>query len=129
MMSNKERYLNIKGKPGKTREELKQLAQDIIDNKVFCDAHIPLEDAGLLPNIFIPIALGGLSKLSEEEKSNLGMFFEYYDEGGPSAINGFPMFFSMQILSKEEAKPVKEIVSKYLSKREELLEEAMNAAD
>ncbi len=85
----------------KTDQELKQLAIDIYDNKVFTDRHIREgESAHRIAVIFMPIALGAFK--TKEEIDDLGLIYEYYDKASPRAINGYPSFFSFNTLTKAE---------------------------
>ena len=88
----------------RSAEELSQIAKDIVTNLVFTDRHIRDFDSGLLPTIFMPVALGAFAECSEAYVNDVGMLFEYYDKSFPRSINGYPIFSSLQILSKHDAK-------------------------
>lgn len=84
--------------------DLKQLAMDLYENKVFTDRHLLSSGNDyLIPSVFMPVALGAFSgKTQEEIKAEVGMIYEYYSEAGPRGINGYPCFFSFRILSPED---------------------------
>lgn len=86
----------------KTDAELKQIAVDIFENKIFTNRHIAQEDMKLVSSLFMPIALGAFSSWTEEELQDIGLIYEYMTEAAPRNVNGYPSFFSMQILSNEE---------------------------
>ena len=88
----------------KTKEELKQLALDISDGKVFTDRHLrDVEDIGM---VFMPIPLGAFAKESKEYIDDIGLIYEYWSEAGPRSVNGYPSFFSMTVLGKEDTEQV-----------------------
>lgn len=98
----------------KTDDELKALAMDIVDGKVFTDQMLT---SGVdIPMVFMPIILGGLKELTEEEKKDVAMIYEYLDKAGPRSINGNPCFFSLRILFREDF----EVMYKFAKEYEEL---------
>ncbi len=88
-----------------TDEQLKQLAIDIHAGNVYTDMHI--QDMSDLPSVFTPIILGAFNGETKESLKELGMVYEYLDKAGPRSINGLPSFFSMKVLSIEQANKVK----------------------
>lgn len=85
----------------KTDTELKQLAADIYDNKVFTDRHIR-GGGNDLQMIFLPIALGAFSDMKKKEREKVSLIYEYISKAGPRSINGYPIFMSVNYLTKEE---------------------------
>jgi len=87
-----------------TEKDLKQIAMDLYEGKIFTDRHLLMDrQEHMLPSVFMPIMLGAFSSKSEEElKNTIGMIYEYYSEAGPRSINGFPIFFSLKVLSPKE---------------------------
>jgi hypothetical protein len=47
------------------------------------------------------------------------MIYEYLSEASPRSINGFPMFTSLRILSKEETNKMLEYYKKYKEMKSE----------
>lgn len=89
-----------KPRPEKTDAELRKLAMDIHDGKVFTSGNI--QNPSDLPMVFMVIALGGFANLSKEEAENIGLIYEYMDKAGPRSINGNPCFMSCRTLTKKE---------------------------
>lgn len=106
---------------------LKQLAMDIVDNKVFTDRHIKEHDMRLLPSIFMVIALGGAKTTSaiiqRTYKNYYGMIYEYYDKCGPRVINGYPIFFSHRLLDGLDAYKTLQFVQKYEDGKKKMMED------
>lgn len=108
----------------KTDEELRQIAVDMYDGKIFSDRHLRnIDDIHI---VFMPITLGALHNMPEEERRNIGMIYEYMSERGPRDVNGYPTFFSLKILTQEEAgkmfvhfEEYREMKDKFLNKKEE----------
>lgn len=98
--------------------DLKQLAMDLYENKIFTDMH--LGDQGhMLGMVFMPIVLGAFSDLSKEEvEERVGMIYEYYDKAGPRGINGFPCFVSFRILSPQQKVKMLEFYEQYKKLKE-----------
>lgn len=82
----------------RTDAELKQIAMDFYEKKIFSDRHV--ENAHDLQMIFMPIILGAFK--TKEEVNEIGMIYEYFDKAGPRSINGYPIFMSMCVLNKSE---------------------------
>lgn len=89
-----------------TDDEINALAVEIYRGSVFTSNQIRKEDMGMLPVIFIPIALFGQKLIEDMRKEDMGMIYEHISEAGPGSINGYPTFFSLHIVSKEETKKV-----------------------
>jgi len=101
----------------KTSEELKKIAVDLYEGRIFCDRHI--EDATDLRIVFMPIALGAFAESSEDELKNIGMIYEYLEQAGPRSVNGYPSFFSLNILTKDETKIMFDHYENYKKLKEE----------
>ena len=88
----------------KTDEELKRIAVDLYDGKIFSDRHFrSLEEThSLISLVFLPLVFGALK--SKEQFADLGLVYEYFDKAGPRAMNGYPMFTSCCFLDKVETK-------------------------
>ena len=82
-------------------QELSTFIEDMINNKIFCLHHIREEEMLRMGSmVFMPIAFG--AKFSPEEEQNIGTIYEYWDQAGPRSINGYPCFFSMRVLHKDD---------------------------
>ena len=85
----------------RTDEELKEIAKGIINNTIFCSLQVKQQH--LIPQVFLPIALGGLT---EDKAKDIGMVYAPMEERCPHAINGYPMFMSFSICTMEETRKV-----------------------
>ncbi|OGU60448.1 MAG: hypothetical protein A2V66_01820 [Ignavibacteria bacterium RBG_13_36_8] len=94
----------------KTDEELKEIAQGILSGQIFTDRHI--EDDDMFASIFMPVAMFDQKQLKELSDSQPGLFYEYMSKAGPRAINGYPSFFSYNILSIDETKKMIDYMGK-----------------
>ncbi len=84
----------------KTDEEIKQIAKEAIENRIYI-----AETEEKLENSFKMI----LTMLDDKSRKNMledqpAAFYEYYDKAGPRSVNGFPQFFSFRYLNLEEWK-------------------------
>lgn len=103
----------------KTDDELKQIAIDFCEGKIFTSAHLNnLQNIGM---VFMPLLLGAAQQMTEEERNNIGLIYEYYSEAGPRSINGYPIFFSFRILTKEETDRTQAFIDEYTKMKEAFL--------
>lgn len=51
---------------------------------------------------------------------NLGVIYEHYDKAGPRSVNGMPIFFSCQTLSKNDWKRCIKAITRELERREDM---------
>lgn len=104
----------------KTNDELRQIALDLADGKIFSDRHLG-DQSHMIGSVFMPVILGAFSDLTKEEidSGKVSFLYEYLSEAGPMAVNGFPTFFSVKYLNKEET----EIMFDYFNKWSALKDE------
>lgn len=98
-----------------TREELLQLAQDIMADKVFGSWMIAPEHMHCLERIFVPLQMSS-GNLPEDICS----LYEYRDKSWPLKIHEYPVFFSMKFLTKSELIVLQELLAKLHTLQEEL---------
>ena len=112
------------GRPARDDKELKQIAMDLADGKIFTDRHFSLQEAETLAQmVFMPLALMDEQQVPLFMAEQPHLIYEYYDKAGPRAINGYPMFFSMQWLRKDEAATMFGYYEKLLEIRKAFLED------
>jgi len=80
----------------KTDEELKQIALDLSDGRIFSDRQV--DDVKCLGMIFMPIMFGAFHGRGDKAF----FLYEYMSAAFPMCINGMPMFPSVRYLDKEE---------------------------
>lgn len=107
---------------GKTVRELAQLAQDVVDGKVFGSWQIPEGQEDLFPMIFTPV-------LFAEQPENAGHVYEYLDKAAPRCVNGYPIFFSMFYLADSDLKVFADMCKELLKKKEAALADLVADAD
>jgi hypothetical protein len=90
------------GRPKIKDEELKQLAKDCVNGKIFSTDHIPKEDRSKVLSIFAPIGLMDDAQYTEFSRKKPEFIYEYLDKASPTSINGYPIFFSFRYLNKKE---------------------------
>ena len=80
--------------------DLKQLAMDIANGKVFTSNQIKNES--LLASVFMPLALMNDEQIHALHKAPPHMLYEYMDKAVPMSVNGMPIFGSVRFLNKTE---------------------------
>jgi hypothetical protein len=99
-------------------EALKQIAFDLFCGRIFCDRQLTrAEDAHL---VFMPLALMNGEQIKALLENPPGLIFEYLSKAGPMCVNGCPTFFSMQLLSMEDAKRVFEFYEQFKTLRDQI---------
>ena len=97
-----------------TRDELKQLAIDALEDRVFTSIHLERDgNIEMLRQVFLPLALGALREMTEDRVDKINLIYEYISKAGPHSINGYPMFFTMNILFEDDAKIFWEYLKSY----------------
>ncbi len=120
--------------PKKEREELQQLVRDIVAGNVVTAEQIPTD---MWSTVFMPIMFGALNGPSPGEfpvrmsdlpsevyraytdtrLRDLGTIYENVSEAGPMSINGYPTFYSMKLLHKDDWDRVLAAVRRELDRR------------
>lgn len=104
------------GIPSKSDSELRQIARDYVERRIFTDRNCP---GDLLTSVFMVAALGGLAeqiqflKDNPESDARLGLIYEYLEDAGPRSVNGYPMFMSLKILNAKDALLVGGYIKEY----------------
>lgn len=100
-------------------EDLKQLAKDMLADKLFTTCHLRKGDERLVSSIFMPLLFIDQKQRDEMEAEKVEVLFEYISEANSRSINGYPMFMTMRTMTKEEWDKVND----YYEKMKKLLNE------
>lgn len=92
-----------------TPEDIKQLAIDIVDGKVFGSWMLPEKCQDLIPNIFVPLTLGAAERLPED----VWGLYSYLADAMPLTINGYPTFWKFRYLTKTDIEQLNPLIEKY----------------
>ena len=103
--------------PNKTDADLRQLALDLVDGRVFTDRQAERE----LSMVFMPLALGALVEWTKEEIMEIGLIYEYLSEAGPRSVNGLPNFFSMKMVNRHDLEPLQKYVNELVDSRKKFM--------
>jgi len=109
------------GKYSLSVKEIKQIAVDLAEGKIFSNLH--LQNQNDIPTVFMVMIF-----LSNEQRQQLiddeAIFiFEYYDKANQLSVNGYPTFFSCRFMTKEDFYQMWVEYQKYVEMREEFLED------
>ena len=104
-------------------KELKKLAIDIVENKVFGTFHMNKCEIANMGMIFMPLLF-----MSDEQKQELSNnkavhFYEYLTEAGPRSVNGFPTFMSVRNIVEKDWKKIVKYMAKYEARVSSFLNE------
>jgi hypothetical protein len=86
--------------PPRTDDELKQIALDLHQGRIFTDRHCP--DPETFRMVFMLFVFMTEEHLDQLKADPPGLIFEYLDQAGPRSVNGMPSFFSCQMLNKAD---------------------------
>lgn len=87
----------------KTDDELKRIALDINKGLVFTDKHIREGDERLFGSIFMIYSLMDAEQLEALKSAEIVTAFEYLEKAASNGVNGYPSFFSLQMLNRTDA--------------------------
>lgn len=104
----------------RTDDELKRLALDIVDGKVFGSWMTPNQDEGLLPFKIVTMMMDK-EHLKELERRQVIGIYEYMSEAGPMSVNGLPSFMSCRMIHRGEADKLNEFINKAREMRAQFL--------
>lgn len=76
------------------------LMQDACAGKIYFDWNVP--EGTPVESVFIPFKLGSFNDAPRSYVEAIGCVYQRVDKAGPLAVNGEPMFFSMQVLHRED---------------------------
>lgn len=84
-------------------KDIKQLAIDVVENKVFGSWSLDDRNIDLMHLIFLPLAMIDQAGIDDLKNKNIVHLYEYY-EGNTfgRCINGFPIFSSFRGISKDD---------------------------
>lgn len=90
----------------RTNDELMQLARDVFEGRVFTSAHFKsVEDMRELTSmVFTPLLYFSKEQMDKMKKDmgNNYFFYEYYDKASAGKADGYPIFRTMNYLTKAE---------------------------
>ena len=95
-------------------KELKQLAIDISEGKVFGTFHMRPDDMERnMAVVFMPLVFMNEKQRKKLEDEKVAHFYEYIDQAGPRSVNGMPCFFSMRNIDQENWEKVVKYIKEY----------------
>jgi len=86
-----------------SNDKLRTIAQDLHAGRIFCDRQIKGDDS-LYGCVFMPLFFMDPKDKWRMSKNPPGLVYEYLTEAGGRAINGYPTFMSMRMLTQEDTK-------------------------
>lgn len=89
------------------KNKLKQLAIDIVENRVFCSNQIT--DNTLAASIFLPL----MFLKTEDIPWDTYLCYAYYDKALTRSINGYPTFLEVNIVRKTSFMHLADCIERY----------------
>lgn len=93
----------------KTDKQIKELALDIWEGRVFCDRHIKGfkdRDINTVAMVFTPLALFTDAQLKDFLANDPSMIYQYTSQAGPKSPMNVPVFRSFRFLNSHDTKLV-----------------------
>ncbi len=103
-------------------KELRQLALDIAENKVFGTFHMNENEINHLHVVFMPFIGVDAKRAKEMSDNDIIHVYEYYDKAGPRSVNGMPCFFSMNQINQTDWKKIRQYIDEYRIKKNSFLD-------
>lgn len=100
-------------------EKLREFVDAVVSKRVFLSCYLGEDNSNITGSVFMPIAFGCFAEWSEEEMKQIGEIYEYMDKAGPRSIDGFPSFFSMQMIHVEDWNRAITAIEKEKARRKE----------
>ena len=101
-------------------KEIRQLAMDICEGKVFGTWNLAENDRSLAGVIFFPLSIMEEKDMPEKEVAHV---YEYWDKADTYGINDMPMFLSCHFIFKEDQELLQKLIDIYLSRKKDFMEE------
>ncbi len=87
----------------KSTSELKKIAHDIYIGKLFCNRQV---EPNMFSSVFMVWALLDPMQKKEMIDSGMSMVYASMEDTAPRSINGYPVFWSMSVLNKQDDRKV-----------------------
>ena len=107
----------------RSKQELKQLAVDMVAGRVFGTFHMRSDEVQLAGSVFMALGLSSQEEREDMERRGVVYIYEYMAKAGPRSVNGLPMFMSHHEILKDEVEPLRQYVDDLLQKQDEFLNE------
>lgn len=109
----------------RTDEELRKLAVDWVEGRIFTSLDIPPgELEQMLTKVFLLLGLGAFSDWPKKKINDIGILYEYMANRGHRSVNGFPQFItSCHWLNKADTKKWREYALEYHKQRTAFVKE------
>jgi hypothetical protein len=93
-------------------KELLNLADDIINGRVFGDWMLPKEDSSIVLSVFMTLIFLNDKLRQKLIDDKVVAIYEHLSEAGSMCVNGFPTFLSCHYITEPEMKRLKPMVEK-----------------
>lgn len=101
-----------------TEPELKKLAADVVEGKVFGSWMLPETDQHLIAAIFLPLAFNDAAgKLPDD----VWGVYEYNDKAKKLGVRQYPAFISCKFLTKHDCEMLNPLIQRYTEMKAEFL--------
>lgn len=116
MESQKVKKINYERK---TEAELKQIAIDLYDGKIFSDRH--LSNILTIPIVFPALISDEMQEYDYEDIKSIGMVYQYLDKEIHEIIMGLPVFDSLYLLNETDTLKVRDFYLSFNEKNRKIL--------
>lgn len=115
-------------RPSRTDAELRKIALAAVEGRIFGSWMFREHERHLLSMVFMPLAMLDDIQMKSLERDGVVHLFAEMSEQAPRSINGYPMFFSMQTLNRDEAERLAPLMESAMALRKQFMGEDTNAA-
>lgn len=100
----------------RTDDELRKIAKQLYRNEIFSTWHIRESDLELTPSVFMPLVFMDQNYRDWMVENNITFLYAIYSESppAPTAINGYPVFYSMNMLNAADEDKVRAMYDEIL---------------
>lgn len=104
-------------------EQIKKLAVDVRAGQIFGSWMMRESDMeSLISMVFMPLIFMEQKDKEKMKKDGVLHLFSFYSEAAPRGVNGYPIFFSMGMLTGEDSAALKELMERLAEAEKTVLE-------
>lgn len=104
-------------------QEMRKIALGMVEGNIFTSLSFREGDMSILPQVFMPVALGAFAEYTREELDEIGFLWEDMSEAWNRSINGFPIFWSFHVVNKQDSLVIMEYFNLLREQRGQFLGE------
>lgn len=104
-------------------EKIKQVAMDCVEDRIFGSWMLRKGDEYNVTMVFMVIMMMPLWWRLELERDEIVQFYEYLSEASPRGVNGYPCFFSLRTLDRNDVRRIDIAIKRIVALKKKFMDE------